>query len=581
MYYEGAMSEERSRRARNDKRKEREEPAAAKEPSEPEPASAVDDPETEDVPAEESAAATDDGDALDEPAGAPPPVAKSFGDWITGARIPREMALLFGLIMPAMLLAVNMWKVHPFTVDDSYISFRYARNLARGLGLVYNEGERIEGYTNFLWTVLLAGGIKLGIDPDRFAKILGAASAFGSLGLTYAISDRLSPYRTLPCVATWLLASTILFSGYAVFGLETGAFVCLILAGTYLFLREAEPFARPGQPTPPPGAFPWSGLVFALAVLTRPEAPMYIGILALFLGRRILDRQNILRGALFTAPWVAHLLWRHSYYGSWVPNTLSAKTGNIDGQLLVGLDYVRNYVFHAGPVVYLAFGGLAIGLVARRRDLLAISAIGVAVMLYVVLVGGDWMKYFRFLAPFEPFCFLLVDVAVRRVIDRRHLATNLAMSLFAITVIGHRAGMLREAQTDLLTKEKRFWDMAAGGTANWLVQNTTRGEMAIGDIGYVGWLTDYPILDLLGLVDPVISKLPGGYTQKLGPGFNERFFDKKPDYMLLISSNVDCMHPSVPGSQVIFRDRRFLPMYQMAGKVPLDGGFAWCIFKKK
>ena len=555
------------------------------------PASELEDPVTEDVPTEDGGAEDGDGDDAEDAedaddvhrhAGrAEPPVAHSLGAWMGGARLPRETALLFGLVLPALMLAANMWSVHSFTVDDSYISFRYARNFARGLGLVYNEGERIEGYTNFLWTVILAGGIKLGIDPDRLAKILGAASAFGSLGLTYAISDRLSPYRTLPCVATWLLASSIVFSGYAVFGLETGAFVCLILAGTYLFLREAGPFQRPGEEAPSPDAFPWSGVVFALAGLTRPEAPAYIGILALFLGRRIFARQNLVRGALFVAPMLAHLIFRKVYYGPGMLATLAAKTGNLEGQIPMGLGYVQNYIFHAGPIVYFALLGLAIGVVRKRRDLLALAAIGTFVLLYVIVVGGDWMKYFRFLAPFEPFCFLLVDVGARRIVDRRNQATNLALAFFTIAMIAHRAGMLREAQIDLLTKEKRFWDMAAGGTASWLVQNTTRGEMAIGDIGYVGWLTDYPILDLLGLVDPVISKLPGGYTQKLGPGFNERFFDKKPPYMLLISSHIDCQHPSVPGSQVIYHDPRFLPMYQVAGKVPLDGGFAWCIYKKK
>jgi hypothetical protein len=242
---------------------------------------------------------------------------------------------------------------------------------------------------------------------------------------------------------------------------------------------------------------------------------------------------------------------------------------------------VQNYFAHAGPVVYFALLGVGVAVVLRRRELLAIAVLGAAILGYVTLVGGDWMKYFRFLAPFEPFCFLLVDVGVRRAVDRRDAATNVAVALFALLVVNHRAVALRDAQAYLLTKEKRFWDMAAGGTANWLVQNATPGELALGDIGYVGWQTDYPILDLLGLVDPVISKLPGGYTQKLGPGFRERFFDKKPKYMLLISAQNDCVHPSVAGSQVLYRDPRFLQMYQMAGKVPLDGGFNWCIYQRK
>ena len=64
---------------------------------------------------------------------------------------------------------------------------------------------------------------------------------------------------------------------------------------------------------------PWSGLVFALAGLTRPEAPMYAGIPMLFLGKRFFSKQNLLRGTMFAAPLAMHILWRHSYYGSVVP----------------------------------------------------------------------------------------------------------------------------------------------------------------------------------------------------------------------------------------------------------------------
>src|SRR4029079_3257203 len=176
--------------------------------------------------------------------------------------------------------------------------------------------ERIEGYTNFLWTVILALGIKFGLDPDHLAKVLGALSAFGALGLTYAISARIRPYQALPSVATWLLASTIVFSGYAVFGLETAFFVCLVLAGTLLFFREVGPLFQgaPAEEAEETGAFPYSGLVFGLAGLTPPEAPMLIGILMLLLGRRIVRKQNLLRAALFAAPVLAHLAFRRAYY---------------------------------------------------------------------------------------------------------------------------------------------------------------------------------------------------------------------------------------------------------------------------
>lgn len=43
-----------------------------------------------------------------------------------------------------------------FLTDDAFISFRYARNLVEGHGLVYDLGEYVEGYSNFLWVLELA-----------------------------------------------------------------------------------------------------------------------------------------------------------------------------------------------------------------------------------------------------------------------------------------------------------------------------------------------------------------------------------------------------------------------------------------
>lgn len=503
-------------------------------------------------------------------------VGPTIGSWIAGARMPREALFLVGFVAPALTMCANMWRVRAFTVDDAYISYRYARNFARGLGLVYNPGERIEGYTNFSWTVLLGLAMKLGLDPDSVAKVLGASSALGALWLTYLIAARLRPFDNFPCVATWLLASTAVFTGYAVYGLETAGFAFLVLLGLWLFFREEEAFGAERG-----GRVPWSGLAFGLAGLTRPEAPLFLGVPMLLLGLGFFSRRNLLRGAVFVAVVGAHVLWRHAYYGSWVPNTLGAKTGNLTGQLHAGWDYLQGYFSHAGALVWLAPFGAAVALFERRRAGVAIAALALLVSGYVVVVGGDWMPFFRFMAPFEPLCFLLVDLGARTALARRDRPLRLGLALFGLAMVFHRVDAAREAQRTILAKEDRFWKMAAGGTARWLLDHGDPGEIAIGDIGYVGYATDYPVLDLLGLVDPVISKLPGGYTRKLGPGFNDRFFDEAPKYFLLISANVDCNKPSVPGSQVLYADRRFKGRYEVAGHVPLDAGFAWCIYRRR
>ncbi|MBM4360879.1 MAG: hypothetical protein FJ096_22475 [Deltaproteobacteria bacterium] len=106
------------------------------------------------------------------------------------------------------------------------------------------------------------------------------------------------------------------------------------------------------------------------------------------------------------------------------------------------------------------------------------------------------------------------------------------------------------------------------------------GEIALGDIGQVGYETRMPIVDLLGLVDPVVARLPGGYTHKTGPGFRDYFFQRRPRYFVLISSQNDCIHPSVTGSVAIFRDARFRGSYSVSGRVMLNGGFSWCLYER-
>ncbi|WP_437599980.1 hypothetical protein WMF28_00305 [Sorangium sp. So ce590] len=538
------------------------------------------------------AADGDVGDVVDEAGGdaqdAPP--ARSLRDWLRGAPLSGRLHLALGLVLPALLLVANMVRVRSFTIDDAYISYRYARNFARGLGLVYNTGEHIEGYTNFLWTVLLAVGIKLGLDPDVVAKALGGLAACGSLGAVYLLSARLRPHGAIPCIATWLFATSIVLSGYAVFGLETPLFLLLVLAGTEMMFRERDRGT----------GFPYSGLVFGLAGLTRPEAPMFLGIPMLFLGLRFFGRQNLLRGVVFAAPIACHMLWRYSYYGTWLPNTLSAKTGSLAEQLAGGRHYLAEYAAHTSPVLLLALFGLCVAIVSRHRDALCVAALALAVGGYVLLVGGDWMPFYRFMSPFEPFCFLLAGLGARSLLEplltalsaraaesRAGGAIALAAGAGVLAVGGlvalgaFRAQRLDRAQLRILDDDKRFWDSAAGGTAAWFQQHGKPGEVAVGDIGYIGYATDYPVLDLLGLVDPVISKLPGGYTRKTGPGYVQRVFDKAPRYFVFIGGADTCDKLPFPAQEKLRKDRRFRGIYEVAGKVRHSKNGYWCIFERR
>jgi hypothetical protein len=98
---------------------------------------------------------------------------------------------------PILTAAAVLWGVaaawrRAWLSDDAYISFRYAENLANGLGLVFNRGERVEGYSNFLWTVWTTLGMKLGVGPESWSVFWGLACYAASILLLALIARRLA-----------------------------------------------------------------------------------------------------------------------------------------------------------------------------------------------------------------------------------------------------------------------------------------------------------------------------------------------------------------------------------------------------
>jgi len=196
------------------------------------------------------------------------------------------------------------------------------------------------------------------------------------------------------------------------------------------------------------------------------------------------------------------------------------------------------------------------------------------------------MVMYRFFAPLLPFVFILVDLAVRTLVEKQSKVANYGLLMFALLVVGQRSHQMAQDVQLVLGHEKRFWDSAAGGVSTWFERqvasrgrDAVHGTIALGDIGEIGYRTDFPILDLLGLVDPTISQLDGGYTTKVDAGFRDRFFEVSPRYFILISAEGDCQHPSVIGSKVLYEDDRFADRYRVSGRVELDDGFVWCVYE--
>jgi hypothetical protein len=172
----------------------------------------------------------------------------------------------------AAALLVGHALVFDFVCDDAFISFRYADNLVRHGELVWNLGEKVEGYTNFLWTMVMAGVLALGLDPVPWSKMLGITCSLGTIAVVVRFGLRscggrggASPWDTLP---GWMLAAAPAYACWSTGGLETALFTLLATLAFTGYLRERADRARR----------PLSGVCFALAAMTRPEGVLLFGL---------------------------------------------------------------------------------------------------------------------------------------------------------------------------------------------------------------------------------------------------------------------------------------------------------------
>jgi arabinofuranosyltransferase len=368
-----------------------------------------------------------------------------------------ERLLLFASLILVAHAAFYFVALGYDAVDDAYISFVYARNAILGNGLVFNPGERVEGFTNFLWTGMMIPVVGGGLDVGRVSIVLGVLFALGTLWLT----TRLARAAQLPRAAGWLAALCLAVDGsfaiWAVSGLETAMFAFLITLGATLYLLEQRHASW----------VPSSGVVFALAAMTRPEAG---AVFALTVGhqlvgrvlreRRLFTYTDIARGVAFTALFAPYWLLRWRYYHSFFPNSFYAKVapGGPLAQIERGWHYVTQFVdVHLGwlilvPAVIALIVAAARALQARRSiagpsvgkpdqsglnrnesasadfnglrrristegssfgtfaGLFALSYFALLVIAYgayIVYVGGDW-SVGRFFVPILPMAYLLI-----------------------------------------------------------------------------------------------------------------------------------------------------------------------------
>ena len=218
----------------------------------------------------------------------------------------------------------------PFFIEDAAITFSYARNLVEGEGLVtWPGGERVEGYSNALWTFLMAALYALGVPMWTASKVMGAVFGVAVLPLAYDTVRRARPGANddVALLAPLLLAASPQFTIWNASGLENSLFCILLASGIWRLLVELEP--TPRDQARGRTSFPWSALLFFLLSMTRPEGVAYAAFAGLALVLDALATRRIrplLRWIpVFAVPFVLYQAWRYWYFAWEFPNTYYAK----------------------------------------------------------------------------------------------------------------------------------------------------------------------------------------------------------------------------------------------------------------
>ncbi len=439
-----------------------------------------------------------------------------------------ELSLLAMAAIGGLYLVVTRASVF----DDAFISFRYARNLLEGNGLVWNVDERVEGYTNFLWTLLVAGASFLsGIELPRVGLWMSIAVFPANIWLIY----RLGRLLAAPLGASFIVpAAAILTALQDVFvtagstGLETGFAVLLVNAGL-LRLMTARSHS----------AVALSGCLLILAALAHPDhALFYAAGAAVLLQEHVLRLRQLGRSALpealrcalaFAAPfllYLAHVAWRLSYYGEWLPNTFYAKSGDLSWYSQ-GAAYALT--FYLGSNFWLLLPLVVMWLLRGSQDVATrrfkwFTGVGLlAYNLYVIKVGGDFM-YGRLYAVVVPLILLSACQAAWELLRGQGRLARVSGVASALTLAASVGGVTLLQPRDIkwgIADERTFypvvsWDplvidhplFRLGKRFERMAQAGLQFRIGSGAIGMIGFYSGFEVLDLLGLTDAHVARQP-------------------------------------------------------------------------
>lgn len=488
-------------------------------------------------------------------------------------------AIVFSVLA---VIILSVFNTSAFPIDDAFISFRYARNLVDGFGLVFNQGERVEAYSNFFWLLLVSGfGYLAGVSEILAARFLGLASLIALCLLLFLQVRRATGSIFLPFIiglVFMLLPGTIF---HALSGMETVLSAALLMAAANALESNIEPMKKALL----------AGFCLAAFSLNRPEGLLLLACVLIGTATMaLLSEKNRAHAGWLLASYacvmVPFLVWRFFYYGTLVPNSVLAKSGFLHPLVLkTGAKYLGLFLYWHAPLVLLA--GFSFFSQARARWFQFRVPVTAALTATALLGGvGDGYPYTRYLYPLLA-CLFVWSVEGGLSITRWAKQKRVRLAGFGLVVLlcGIQVVLLRneELRSRLVANELnplrrpmaffrrtpqsadpailRAKGLGHHQAGEWLRMHASPGDLlATYEIGTVPYFSRLPVLDLFGLADRRIARNRGLPGHKVDLPY---VWSRKPAYFMLRVPS-DCLCSNYP----LFLDRRLKDDYDLVALFP-------------
>lgn len=488
--------------------------------------------------------------------------------------------IVYGCVF-ALFYAYHTYITWHYTVDDAFITLRYAEHLTQGKGLVWNiDGVHIEGYSNFLYVLIGALAIQMHLPAILVLKLVSTiAVCLSCLGLYYLAGLWLpKPYRFLPALVLLMHPGEII---WGVSGLETPLYQSLLIFATYYLLKSLN-----ADNTSHIRDCCISGVLLSVSSYTRPEGPMIVLCYSLLL---IWYHKTYLQKALwsfilsFSILYLPYFGWRLFYFGRFFPNTVYCKAMNApSGPWELDL----NYLILIFPLCFLMIPAFKWAYDRRYMFLVAPS-----VCYLIVLYQADWIVGFlerHFLGALALLLPLYV-IGIHRFFSLPSLNLSRMLQHLLCVTVSLVGGYLFLGQHytnyeyHYIAESTRQGNQLRADVAKWLTQNLKKSDsISLGDCGLIPYLYRGHVIDSYCLNNAEMTKQPIYYSYNR---FNQWLLtQKKPNYIILLAllgANKAYYPPSDLGllhHPMFHQHYKELKRFMMG---TTQGGYQYVIYRQK